>query len=272
MIAPGTVLDRAGDTLGDFLPQLAGAAALLIVGLPLAMLTGRLVRRALQAAGLDDLGERWHVHDTLETAGLRRSLAALSGTAVKLVLSVIAIFAALTLLGLEPLSESLNEAVLFLPDLLVALALLLAGIVIAGWVRERLDRFTYQMDFPVPLGQLGQIATLAIFAITAAAQVGVSSQILTLVIGIVLAAVTATFALAFGLGGREVARAINAGRFVRHAYEVGQTIEVGEVRGRILAIDPDATMVATEGGRVRLPNHLLLESVVRIHDGAGPDR
>jgi small-conductance mechanosensitive channel len=260
-----SILERAGETLGDFLPQLAGALALLLIGLLLARLIGRLVRRGLAAAGLDDLAERWNVSDTLERAGLQRSLAGISGAAVRIVLSVIVVFAALTLLGLEPLSQSLNEAVLFLPDVLAALVLLLAGVVLAGLVRERVDRLTYQMDFPVPLGQLAQVATLAIFAITAAAQVGVSADILILVIAIILAAVAGTFAIAFGLGGREVARSLNAGRFVRGAFDVGQTIRVGELRGRILAIDPDATVISTEEGRVRVPNHMLLESVVTIY-------
>jgi small-conductance mechanosensitive channel len=270
MTAGASILERAGETLGDFLPQLAGALALLVLGLLLAGLIGRLVRRGLRAAGLDDLGERWQVSDTLERAGLQRSLAGICGVAVRIVLSVIVVFAALTLLGLEPLSQSLNEAVLFLPDILAALALLLAGVVLAGLVRERVDRLTYQMDFPVPLGQLAQVATLAIFAITAAAQVGVSADILILVIAIILAGVAGTFAIAFGLGGREVARSLNAGRFVRGAFDVGQTIQVGELRGRILAIDPDATVLGTEEGRVRVPNHMLLESVVTIYGQPEP--
>ena len=266
-----SILEQAGESLGNFLPQLAGAVALLLVGLLVARLLGRLVRRALRAAGVDDLGARWRISDTLARAGVSPSLAQLFGTAVTIVLSVIVVFAALTLLGLEPLSESLNEAVLFLPNVLVALILILAGVILAGLVRERVDRLTYQMDFPVPLGQLAQAATLALFAITAAAQVGVSAEVLTLVIAIVLAAVAATFAIAFGLGGREVARALNAGRFVRAAYTVGETIRVGDLSGQIVGIDTDATVIRTSDGRVRVPNHLLLESVVTIYGEAPPN-
>ena len=265
MTGLASVTDRAGDTLGDFLPQLAGALILLIIGLLLAKLAGWIVRRALRAAGVDDLADRWRVNETLGRAGLQKSLAGVTAVAVRITLSVIVVFAALTLLGLEPLSQSLNEALLYLPNVIAALAILLAGVVVAGLVRERVDRLTYQMDFPVPLGQLAQVATLAIFALTAAAQVGVSAGVLVLVVAIVLAAVCGTFAIAFGLGGREVARALNAGRFVREAYEVGQTIQVGEWRGRIVAIEPDATVLGTDDGRVRVPNHVLLESVVRVH-------
>jgi small-conductance mechanosensitive channel len=121
------------------------------------------------------------------------------------------------------------------------------------------------MDFPVPLGHLAQIATLALFAVTAATQVGVAAGILVMVIAILLAGAAGTFALAFGLGGRETARALNAGRFVRSAFEVGQTISIGELRGRILAIEPDATVLGTDDGKVRVPNNMLIESIVKIH-------
>jgi small-conductance mechanosensitive channel len=271
MIAPfANVLDRAGESLGDFLPQLAGAIVLLVVGLLVARLAGRLVRRGLLAVGLDELATRWRISDTLVQARLQPSLAGLVGAAVRITLSVVAAFAALTLLGLELLSQSLNEAVLFLPNLLAALALLLAGVVLAGLARDRVDRFTYQMDFAVPLGQLAQISTLAIFALMAAAQIGVSTDILFIVIAILLAAAAGTFALAFGLGGQEVARAVNAGRFVRAAFEVGQTISVGQIRGKIIAIEPEATVIGTGDGLVRVPNNLLLESMVTIHGAAGP--
>jgi small-conductance mechanosensitive channel len=271
MIAPvASVLDRAGNSLGDFLPQLGGAIVLLVVGLLVARLLGRLVRRGLLAVGLDELATRWRITDTLVQARLQPSLAGLVGAAVRITLSVVAAFAALTLLGLELLSQSLNEAVLFLPNLLAALALLLAGVVLAGLARDRADRFSYQMDFAVPLGQLVQISTLAIFGLMAAAQIGVSADILFIVIAIFLAAAAGTFALAFGLGGREVARALNAGRFVRGAFYVGQTISVGQIRGTIVAIDPEATVIGTGDGLVRVPNNLLLESMVTIHGAAAP--
>ena len=271
MIAPvASLLDRAGDSIGDFLPQLAGAFVLLVVGLLVARLVGRLVRRGLVAVGLDEFATRWRITDTLVQARLQPSLAGVIGGAVRITLSVVAAFAALTLLGLQLLSQSLNEAVLFLPNLLAALALLLAGVVLAGLARDRVDRFTYQMDFAVPLGQLAQISTLAIFALMAAAQIGVSADILFIVIAILLAGAAGTFALAFGLGGREVARALNAGRFVRGAFQVGQTISVGQIRGTIVAIEPEATVIGTGDGLVRVPNNLLLESMVTIHGTAGP--
>ncbi len=266
MALAATVLDQAAETLGSFLPRLAGALVLLVVGLLLARLVGRLVRNLLERAGLDGLAERFGAADTLERAGLGRSLSALGGRAVWIGLALVVIFASLSLLGLQFLSESLNAAILFLPNLLVAAVLVLVGVVLGALARERLDRTARQMDLPVPLGQIAQFAIVGVFVITAAAQIAVSTAILLALAAIVLAAVGATFALAFGLGGRDVARELSAGRYLRGAYSAGQTISVGEIRGEIVEIDTAATVLRTgEGQTVRVPNNLLLSSVVTLH-------
>lgn len=266
-----SVLNRAGNELGGFLPRLLGALALLIIGTLLARLLSRLLCRMLDAAGVDELAERWGLSDALDRVGMPRSLSKVVATAIRIGLTLVVIFAALSLLGLQFLSESLNQAVLLLPKLLVAGALLLAGLVLAGIARERIDRMTEQMDLPVPLGLFAEVTVLAVFAITAASQIAVSSAILLLLVAIVLAAALGSLALAFGLGGRDVARALNAGRIVSGSLEVGQRIEVGLLRGEIVGFEPAMTLLRTERGTLRVPNHLLVSEPVLVlaDDGSG---
>jgi small-conductance mechanosensitive channel len=261
-----TLLDNAQSELGGFLPRLGGALVLLIVGLLVAALLGRLARKALERVGLDSLAERWGIQQVLERAGLGQSLSKLIGRVLRIALSLVVIFAALSLTGLQFLSDALNQAVLFLPKLLAAGALLLAGVVIGGLAREWVDRLAYQMDLPLPLGRIAQVVVVGVFAITAAAQVAVSTAILMVLVALLVAAVGATFALAFGLGGRDVARELSAGRYLRTAYSAGQVISFGDVRGRIESIDTAATVLRTEEGTVRVPNNMLLGSVVTVHE------
>ena len=135
----GAVVERAGDQLGAFLPRIVGALLLLVVGLLLAIVLGRLTRRGLVRAGLDRFADRTGTNELLSQAGLGSSLAALLGTAVRITIVVIVCFGAMTLLGLEFLSDSLNEAILYIPRLLAALALVLIGVVL-GSVPARLGR------------------------------------------------------------------------------------------------------------------------------------
>jgi small-conductance mechanosensitive channel len=262
-----SVLDEAGNQLGGFLPRLGGALLLLVVGVILARILARLVRRALRMAGLDSTADRLGVADVIERAGLGRSLAQVIAAAVRISLTVVVVFAAVSLLGLQFLSESLNEGVLFLPKLLAAAALLLVGVVLAAFVRERVDRTATQWDLPIPVGPIFQVVVLAIFVITAAAQLTISIALLMVLVAVLLAAAAAPFALAFGLGGREVARSLSAGRYVREAFSEGQVIRVDDVRGTVQRIEPSATVLRTETETIRVPNHILIDRTVVIEAG-----
>ena len=265
-----SVLQRLAELANESLPRFAGAVLLLVFGLLAVRLFARLMRKALKVAGVDDHAERLRVHDALERAGFGRSLAGAIELAVRLTLTLVVVLAALSLLGLAALEQSLNAGVLFLPKLIAAMAILLVGLVLGGFTREWVERLAAQMSLPPSLPPLAEAAVIAVFAVTALAQIGVPTSILAAVAGVIAGAAALTFALAFGLGSRDVAREASAGRYVSGAFRVGQRIGVGELRGEILSIEAASTVVETdEGGRVRVPNHMLLDSVVAI-DGDPP--
>jgi small-conductance mechanosensitive channel len=172
-----------------------------------------------------------------------------------------------SLLGLAGVGAALNEALLFLPKLFVALVIVLVGVVVSQIVGDWADRLADQMALEFPIGRLVQAAILATFVLTALAQLGIPTEILFTLIVIALAAAAFTGALALGLGGRDVAREVSAGRYLAGTYELGQTIRIGEVRGEIIALERAATVLRTDDGRtVRIPNHLVLDSIVTLDE------
>jgi small-conductance mechanosensitive channel len=265
-----TVIQRAGDQLGDFLPRLGGALALFVIGLLLAGIAGRIARKALVRVGLDRLAERSGADELLGRGGLGGSLSAVVATAVRVTIIVVAGFAALTLLGLGFLSDSLNQGVLFIPRLLTALALVLIGIVVAALVRAWVERTSAQLDFPVAVGPVVQVLVVAIFALCGAAQARVAVAPLVVVALVLLGAVAVTLALAFGLGAREVARSLTSGRYARADFAVGQTIRVGDVRGEIVRIDAAAVTLQAGDERIRIPNSVVVEQIVVIERSEEP--
>ena len=261
-----TILEQAGDTLGGYIPRFAGAILLLLIGLLAVAVIRRLVRRGLQAAGVDTLGERWGAHDVLARVGLPRSLSAVLAGALRIGLLFVVVFAAMSVLGFAFLSDSLNAGILFLPRLFVALVLLLVGLVLSELVRGWVGRLAGQMDLPGPVDVIAQMAVLAVFAVTALAQIGVPTQVLLLVTAIVLSAAALTLALAFGLGGRDVAREVSARRYVEGSFGIGQEVSLNGVRGRIAAFEATGTLLETAAGeRLRVPNSQLVASVVTLH-------
>jgi small-conductance mechanosensitive channel len=269
-----TLIDSAATTLGEYLPRFAGAILLLVVGLIVTWLVGRAVTRGLHAAGIDDLGNRHGVDTALARFGIAAPLSRLIGTAIRWALLVVVIVAAISVLGLDSLSASLNAVLLFLPRALGALALVLVGLVLGQFLRERVDAAANRMDIAAPLGPLVEITVVAIFISTALAQLSVPLAIATVIVAILIAAVAFSAALAFGLGSRETARDVAAGRSVANSLTVGSEISFGELRGEIVGFESTATLLRdADGDTMRVPNHLLVSGVVRVHQpGSGqPD-
>ena len=118
---------------------------------------------------------------------------------------------------------------LFLPQLLAAVALLVLGVVIGRFARERVERMSGQMDLQGPLGLISELVIVVVFALIALGQLGIPTGLFLLLTAIVSGGAALTAALAFGLGSRDVGRQRSAGRYVSAAFRVGQTISVGEV-------------------------------------------
>jgi small-conductance mechanosensitive channel len=265
VIVASTVFDRAEETFGAFLPRIGAAIALLVVGYLIAWVVSRILSRTLEAVGFDELAARIGAGNELARIGVPSASKLVAG-AVRFAIIVIAIIAAVSSLGLSALNASLNAAILFLPKLLAAGLLLLAGLVLARMVRDRVDRATARMDLAGPLGTLAETAVIAIFVATALSQLSVPLAILTLIVAILVGAVALGAALAFGLGSRETARQIAAGRSLASSLQVGERITVGGLTGEIESFGSAAILLRTDTSTLRIPNHLLLESVVEVHD------
>ncbi len=261
----------AAQTLGAFLPRFAGALVLIVVGLIAARIIGRLTQSLTSRAGLDRLAERYGVDPLLTQTGVTPPLSTLLGRLVQLAIVVIVVFAAISLLGFSALSASLNAAILYLPRVFAACALVVIGMVAAKLLREAVDRTSTQLDLGVPLGRITELAVITVFVVTALAQLGVPTETIRLFLEVVLGAIALTVALAFGLGGRDSARQLATGRAIQGEFSVGQRITVANFTGTINAIHPSAmTLTDAEGQDIRVPNHLLAESIVVVHHDGGP--
>ena len=266
------IVDRAEAGLGEWLPQLAGAVAILVLGLVLAWVLGNLTTRLLAGAGLDRLAVRLGLHEALGRAGHVPAVSLVVGRVVRIGLALVVVIAALSTLGIAGIQPSLNELLLYLPRLLAAPVLLVAGLIVGKLIGAWVDRLATQLAVEAPLGRVASALVIGVFALTALAQLGVPTGISTVLGAIVLVTIGLTAALAFGLGGRDVARELSAGRYVSSAFALGQRIAVDSVEGEIVAFEPVALVVRRADGRiVRVPNHLLLESLVTTDPDSDSD-
>lgn len=205
----------------SFLPALIGAVIILIVGWLLSGLLARLIERALRAVGLESAVERSGIGDFVRRSGTRMTISGVIATLVKYFLFLIFVQAAANVLGIPQLTEIINRIILFIPNVVVAMAIIVIGSLIArllsGLVRSSVSELG--VGNPNLLASLTQYIILGFAVVAAIDQLGIAAVLVnTLLIGLI-GSVALAVGLAFGLGGRDVAAQIT-----QNWYESSQTL------------------------------------------------
>ena len=124
----------------EFVPRLLGAVAVLLVALLMAYLLQRLMVHLLEEMGLDDLFERTGGTNPLSQLGYEGGPSRLLGTVLFWGLMLTGVAGALSVLGLSSLENTMDQLVNLSGRALVALVILIAGVMSAGWLAELVGR------------------------------------------------------------------------------------------------------------------------------------
>jgi hypothetical protein len=189
-------------------PRLLAALTLVVLGGVLAAVVRSLTIRVLRAADADARSARMGLTPALARAGIRRAPSELVGQLAFWLLFLMGL-----LMGIEALEIPATEGLAavagrFLPNLLVAVLVLLIGWLVAQFLSQTVLIFVVNAQVsggPVIAAGVRWLV-LAFAGGVALTQLGIAREMVLLVFGIVLGGVVLALALAFGLGARDLAR------------------------------------------------------------------
>ncbi|MBK7584931.1 MAG: mechanosensitive ion channel [Myxococcales bacterium] len=244
----GSMLDR----VYVYMPKLLVGAVLMSIGVVVARVTGNVAARLLAAMGFNSLmvhiGLFKHLSDAAkhqeeeskqlveqrmkgderaDDEGADDLLGAHGGEGIHtpadiagvVVGAIVVLLFTRQVLGtmeLSGLAGLLDRLIAFLPNVLVAAVLLGAGLWAGGWSRVRIGELTKSSSDRLvrSLGPVAHISIVAFSAMMALQQVGVGRQLIAIAFALLLGSVCLALALAFGLGGRDV-----AGKILQKEYD-----------------------------------------------------
>ncbi|MDQ3881455.1 MAG: mechanosensitive ion channel [Chloroflexota bacterium] len=202
------ITDALRNLLG-FLPQLVGALVVLILGWIISGIVAGLVERALRLVGFERAAESSGIAGFIQQsgAGSKWTASRVVAEIVKWFIRLIALQAAASILGMPQLTQIINSILLFLPNVVVALAIVVVGALIARFVGGIVRGATSEMGFGNPelMANIARYAIIVFAVIAAVNQLGIAPTVVNTLFIATVGAVAAAFALAFGLGGRDVA-------------------------------------------------------------------
>lgn len=191
-----------------FIPQLIGALIVFIVGWFISVWIGRFIAEILKRLKLDRIFEKTKWQSAFEKAEFKVSVSDFIGGIVKWVLAIVFLLAAVEILGLGQFAGFLKAIVSWLPNLIISAAIFVVAVIIADFAEKLVKAVVGKMEvsYSKILGTIVKWAvwTFAILAILA--QLGVAKEIIQILVSGFVALVVISAGIAFGLGGKDVAR------------------------------------------------------------------
>lgn len=211
----GDSLQNAFTELVAFLPNLFGALLLLLLGYIVAKVLGGVTRRALGKAGFDAAVHREPTGQWIKRVIPRPSN--LAGAIVFWAVFLGAVSIAVDVLGIEALENLVAAIYSYLPNVLAALLIFIVAVAIAAGVATLAGKFLGDTSLGRIVSTVAPILVFAIATFMILNQLKIAETIVTITYAALIGALALGSALAFGLGGRDV-----AAQMLQGAYEKGQ--------------------------------------------------
>jgi hypothetical protein len=203
-----------------FLPRLVVMLVIALVGWLIASILKWALRSILQLAKFDKLSENAGASQLLKQAALPSSTELLSRF-VFWVAFLGFILLGVSVLGIVGLQEYIARFFLFLPRLFVALFIVFFGLLAASFFSRSALLASVNADLPSPrLIALSVRTVIIIFVFSMVfEELGVADQTALLAFGVTFGGLVFGLALAFGIGGKDLAREFLQRRFVHRRKE-----------------------------------------------------
>ncbi len=194
-----------------FLPLLIAAIVIFVIGWLVASIIGKLIEQLLRAIKLNEVLEKVPVFKSAASrANLRLDASKFVGAVIKWLLVIITLLATSDVLGLAGVSVFLNQVIAYIPNVVIAAVIVVAGIMFANFVQRSVKASIKAAN----ISHAGTAAAVAKWVIWIFVFIATLTQlqILESIPGILLSGIiymlTIAGGIAFGLGGKDLAAKI----------------------------------------------------------------
>ncbi|MDD5044153.1 MAG: hypothetical protein PHU91_01530 [Candidatus Omnitrophica bacterium] len=203
--------------VGNFISRLAFVILILIVGWLIARFIKYLIIRLLKLITLDELADKAKINEVIQKGGISYTLSELIGIGCYWIVILITLVLVVNALGLSTAADLLNRIVLYIPNVIAAVFILVLGLFSATLLSNLVQTVAANAGIAQArlLGKVSEVITVVFAIIIALEQLQITGiLIIERIILILLASMGLAVALAFGLGCKEI-----AGKYVHDLIE-----------------------------------------------------
>jgi len=212
----GDRLESSFASIVAFLPQLLAAIVILVVGYLVAKLVEKATDTILEKLRFDEALERGGIRSALQRTGTRLDPSSMLARLVFWTIMLVAILMAANALGLTAVAAMFERLVAYIPNVIVAVLIIVAGMLIGEFVKDLIAASMGSVGGGMAVSRVAKVAIVTLAVFMALDQLQVAENIVTMAFTLLLGALALAAGLAFGLGNREL-----AGEYMRRWVEEG---------------------------------------------------
>ncbi len=193
-------------TIISFIPRFLSGFIILLIGIIIATFLRQLVRELLKFVKFERFLKKYGVPESKEAADWSTILSEI----VRWFIIIVFLVPTAQVWGLGRFVDVLNNLLLYLPNVFIAVLLLLVGFVVSKLVYDLLMASVRGLskDSAKSIAMVGRWAVLIFVFLVVLNQLGIASDLIRILFAGIVAMVALAGGLAFGLGGKETARDI----------------------------------------------------------------
>jgi hypothetical protein len=202
----GNTINNTLATIGAFLPRFISGLIVLILGIIIASFLKQIILQLFKFIKLEAMLKKYGVPETKEGVNWSNILAEL----IRWFVIILFLVPTAEVWGLGKFVEVLNGLLAFIPNVIIAVLLLLVGFVIARLVYDVLRASLHGLspESARNVARAGKWAVLVFVFLVVLNQLGIASDLIRILFGGIVAMIALAGGLAFGLGGKDTAAEI----------------------------------------------------------------
>jgi hypothetical protein len=252
-----------------YIPNLIGAMIILIIGFFIAKIIEVISKKISKKLGINKLSKQAGMDERLQESKIAKDFPEIFGKILFWFVMFMFFMSASDTLGLDVVSKTLRTIMLYIPNLLASILILLFGLFVANMSKKSIQKRNSAIPSMTMAANLVSMIITVVTVSLAINQLEIETDLLNQVVSIVLISMGVALALSLGLGTREVASDIISGSYIKEIYAVNDKIEVDGQKGTIIEIGNIKTVIVfqeeTMVRELSIPNSdMLKKQIIKI--------
>ena len=241
-----------------YMAKIILASSLILISIGISYLSSRFIIKVLESSGFYSSIEEFESVVIRRKGMIKRIITYL----IYIAIIIFFLQLSLNLLNIQILIDYLDIIIKWIPDVITSVLIILVSWWSASWIASKFEGAVKKLDMPfMDVASLGIKGFITFVGITIAIeQLGISVTGLYVVLIAIVVALAITISIVFGFGFKDIGANFAYGLLLKRTAEVGDTIVLENIEGKIESISGLTTTIITKHGKVVLSNKSIADA------------